>query len=180
MATTLRRDTVTGDAGQAAAAAIMAEFRSAIRELRCMASERRIRRGLSMTHWHVVSLLDRHGEMPMSHLAELLDVSVSNATGIVDRMEERGLVERVRVPDDRRVVIVKLSDPGRELLGEIEVVRDELLVDILGRLDARQLDRLARAVTDVRAAVLAALAEQGSALAHEHSHGNRPTAHSET
>ena len=45
----------------------------------------------------------------MSRLAELLDVSLSNATGIVDRMEERGLVERVRVPDDRRVVLVRIG-----------------------------------------------------------------------
>ena len=62
---------------------------------------------MSMTHMHVMWLLQHHGDLSMSRLAELLDVSLSNATGIVDRMEERGLVERVRVPDDRRVVLVR-------------------------------------------------------------------------
>ena len=50
--------------------------------------------------------------MPMSRLAEMLDVSLSNATGLIDRMEERGFVERIRVPDDRRVVLVQ-RDRGR-------------------------------------------------------------------
>ena len=65
----------------------------------------RMRQGrVSMTHLHILSMLDHHGELPMSRLADLLDVSLSNATGLIDRMEERGLVERVRDPDDRRVV----------------------------------------------------------------------------
>ena len=53
----------------------------------------------------------------MSRLAELLDVSFSNATGIVDRMAERGLVERVRVPDDRRVVLVRIGRQGHGRTG---------------------------------------------------------------
>ena len=71
-----------------------------------------VKLGVSMTQVHVLSLLQHHGDVPMSRLADLLDVSVSNATGLIDRMEERGLVERVRVPDDRRVVIVRDDRPA--------------------------------------------------------------------
>src|SRR5437870_3109067 len=83
---------------------IIAGVRTALREMKCIGSERIVRRGLSMSTWHVLVMLERHGDMSMSRLADLLDVSLSNATGLVDRMEERGLIERVRVPDDRRVV----------------------------------------------------------------------------
>ena len=62
-----------------------------------------------MTHLHVMWRLEEPGELTMSRLAEFLDVSLSNATGLVDRIEERGLVERSRVPDDRRVVLVRLT-----------------------------------------------------------------------
>ena len=48
----------------------------------------------------------------MGDLAEELDVSVASATGIVDRMEQRGLVERRHGPDDRRVVMVDLTATG--------------------------------------------------------------------
>ena len=71
-----------------------------------------MRLGISMTHFHVLTLLRHHDAMPMGRLAEILDASMSSATGIIDRMEERGLVERTRVPDDRRVVLVAPRRPA--------------------------------------------------------------------
>ena len=56
----------------------------------------------------------------MSRLAEALDVSVASATGIVSRMEERGLVERTRDDADRRIVLVGLTEGGTAALEEIE------------------------------------------------------------
>ena len=50
----------------------------------------------------------------MSRLADMLDVSDSNASGVVDRLEERGYVERIRVPNDRRVVLVRATEPASE------------------------------------------------------------------
>src|SRR3979409_504654 len=101
---------------------IMDEFHGAMRELRCAGTERLVKAGVSMTHLHVMGLLSRHGETSMSRIADLLDVSLSNATGLIDRMAERGLVERVRVPDDRRVVLVRLSDGGQAQLDELEML----------------------------------------------------------
>ena len=51
--------------------------------------------------------------MPMGALADSLDVSQASATGIVDRMEQRGLIERRRDDDDRRVIRVPLTADGR-------------------------------------------------------------------
>ncbi len=48
----------------------------------------------------------------MGQLAEDLDVSVASVTGIVDRMERRGLVERERGTGDRRVIMVDLTEAG--------------------------------------------------------------------
>src|SRR4029078_4661344 len=50
--------------------------------------------GISLAHLNVVPLLEMNGPMSMGRVAELLGVSVASATGIVDRMEERSLVER--------------------------------------------------------------------------------------
>src|SRR4051794_9896932 len=103
----------TGSPGDARVEDIIAGVRTALREMKCIGSERIVRKGLSMSTWHVLVMLERHGDLSMSRLAELLDVSLSNATGLVDRMDERGLIERVRVPDDRRVVLVRVSEAGR-------------------------------------------------------------------
>jgi DNA-binding MarR family transcriptional regulator len=124
-----------------------------IAAFRCAGTARLVKAGVSMTHMHVMWLLQHHGELPMSRMAELLDVSFSNATGIVDRMEERGLVERVRVPDDRRVVLVRVAEKGRHALEETEAVKQDRLQAILSHLDQHQLTRVAAALDDVRAAV---------------------------
>ena len=67
---------------------------------------------LSLIHLHVLTVLEADGPLPMSQLADTLDVSVASATGIVSRMEERGLVERQHDETDRRVVLVR-PDRGR-------------------------------------------------------------------
>ncbi len=150
--------------------AIIARFREAYRELRCVGSERMLRQGLSMSHLHAMSILEGHGEMPMSGLADMLDVSLSNTTGLVDRMEERGLVERHRVPDDRRVVMVRITEQGRSALAEADVLKEELLRSILGTLDGPQLERLAAALDDVRNAVGTVLLSPGGSDWHDHAH----------
>jgi DNA-binding MarR family transcriptional regulator len=149
---------------------IIAEFRTFIRELRCMGSDRMRRGGVSTAHFHLLSMLDRHGEMAMSRVAEALDVSLSNASGLIDRLEERGLVERIRVPDDRRVVLVRLTETGRRTLGEFEVLKDEMVRRIVGQLTAAQLDRLSRALTDVKQAVRATLESDPTWQAHAQAH----------
>jgi DNA-binding MarR family transcriptional regulator len=150
--------------------AIVAQFRASLGELRCVGSERLVRHGVSMAHLHLMSMLDRHGELPMSRVAELLGVSDSNATGLVDRMEEHGFVERVRHPEDRRVVLVRVSDRGRQILADVEVLRDDLVVRILARLDTSRLERLALALDDVRSAVAEVAAADPGVFAHADPH----------
>ncbi len=146
------------DARTRAAADALAGLGGAIGSLRCAFSQRLVRLGISMTHFHVLTLLRHHGEQHMSHLAEILGASMSSATGIIDRMEERGLVERIRVADDRRVVIVRPTRAGMDLVDEAELVRSELMRTAVGRLDLQQLERLERATVDIRSAIEAELA----------------------
>lgn len=155
---------------------LMTQLNTVIREMKCVGSQRLLRRGVSMSHLHVMSMLERHGELTMSKVAEALDVSVSNVTGLVDRMEERGLVERARVPDDRRVVQVCLTPAGRAVLSDLEVFRDETLGRVIDRLDERQLARLVRTLEDVRVAVTEVVAEDPDLFAHNHQFHDEPAA----
>lgn len=134
---------------------------------RCAGTGRLVKAGVSMTHVHVMWLLEHHGDLHMGHLAEFLDVSMSNATGIVDRMEERGLVERVRVPGDRRVVQVRLAPAGLQALEAIESLKQDRLRDILRRLAPDQLTRVSEALGDIRTAVADEMGPDFGA-AHEH------------
>jgi DNA-binding MarR family transcriptional regulator len=150
-----------------------------MRELRCMSGDRLRRSDIGFTNLHVLSILEGHGEMSMGHLAEILDVALSNASGVIDRLEDRGLVERVRVPGDRRVVVVRVTPAGRAELARADVLKDELLQSILARLDDRRLDRLAAALDDVASAALEVFATDPEFSRHEHvlDHGRQPAHH---
>jgi DNA-binding MarR family transcriptional regulator len=148
---------------------VVAELHAMLGSLRCAGTGRMVKAGISMTHLHILWVLEHHGEMPMSRLAELLDVSDSNATGLIDRMEERGLVERVRVPDDRRVVLVRASAEGARQRDEIEALKQDGMRSILARLRPDQLKRMVGAIADLRGAIVD---EIGTDHVHTHPHTN--------
>ena len=68
--------------------------------------------GLTPGHMKALFELDAETGRPMGELATLLACDASNATWLVDRLEERGLVERRPFPGDRRVKSVVLTPEG--------------------------------------------------------------------
>jgi DNA-binding MarR family transcriptional regulator len=70
---------------------------------------------LSPTQVHVLRVLEPGKDVPMGRLAGTLGCDASNITGIVDRLEARGLVERRAAARDRRVKVLVVTDRGQEL-----------------------------------------------------------------
>jgi DNA-binding MarR family transcriptional regulator len=105
---------------------------------------------LSLVHMQVLAALDTEGPLSMRRLAETLDVSQASATGIVDRMEQRGLIERTRDDEDRRVVRVGLTDQGRTTIGGLAAERLEHLAQILEQLTDDELSGLLVGRTGMR------------------------------
>jgi DNA-binding MarR family transcriptional regulator len=119
---------------------------------------------LSLVHLHVLMLLAEDGPLPMRGLADTLDVSQASVTGIVDRMEQRGLVERHRDDEDRRVVRVALTDAGRKLIIGLGTERRGHLTAMLDELTDEELAGLlrgSRALRRVRQRMQARLEHQG-------------------
>jgi MarR family transcriptional regulator, organic hydroperoxide resistance regulator len=71
--------------------------------------------GLTFAQAHALRLLDPERPLPMSALAERLFCDASNVTGIADRLEARGLIERRASEGDRRVKALALTAAGVEL-----------------------------------------------------------------
>lgn len=69
---------------------------------------------LSMQELRLVEFLGNEGPRMMRELAEHLAVAVNSMTTITDGLEKKGLVRRQRSVEDRRVIRVELTDPGRE------------------------------------------------------------------
>jgi DNA-binding MarR family transcriptional regulator len=73
------------------------------------------RHDLSIVQMRLLGIL-RDREPGILFLAGHLELDKSSVTGLVDRAEKRGLVERVRDPDDGRAVRIKLTRTGRALV----------------------------------------------------------------
>jgi DNA-binding MarR family transcriptional regulator len=103
---------------------------------------------LSPAQCHVLHLMEPGRSIPMGRLAQTLACDASNVTGLVDRLESRGLVRRGPSAGDRRVKVLHLTATGSRLrtllvdrmttppasLGRLSVREQRVLVRILTRL----------------------------------------------
>ncbi|UYP19559.1 MarR family transcriptional regulator [Rhodococcus sp. Z13] len=77
-------------------------------------------------------------------VARDLHIAPRSATEVVDRLEARGLTERLPDPADRRAVCVRLTDEGRRLRTELASARDAAADAVFTRLDAGERAELSR------------------------------------
>ncbi len=101
---------------------------------------------LTMPQGRVLVLLLTEGRMRMSNLAASLGSTFSAATGLVDRLVERKLVERQADPEDRRTVICCLSGPGKELAERLLETRHLQWEGRLRPLTREELEKVAEAM----------------------------------
>jgi DNA-binding MarR family transcriptional regulator len=114
---------------------------------------------LTFSQVRVLFLLREQGPMPMSRLAEILGVTSATASGIVERIERRGLVERLHRAEDRRVVECALTEQGERITREMAGARLDAFRQMLAVLTPAELAQFDRLLTLV-AERLAARAER--------------------
>jgi MarR family transcriptional regulator, organic hydroperoxide resistance regulator len=98
---------------------------------------------LSPAQCHVLYAIEPGKPVPMKQLATQLSCDASNVTGLVDRLESRGLIRRVAHTSDRRVKVLDLTPTGAKLRAEL-VARMSTPPPELGRLSARDQRELER------------------------------------
>jgi DNA-binding MarR family transcriptional regulator len=109
-----------------------------LRELR-----RQMPRELTIPQFDVLAQLDREPEgMTAGQLTRELLVTAGNVTGIVDRLEQLGLVQRRRLPEDRRAVQVRLTARGRRLMARVLPAHRRQVQSLLAPLPPADLARL--------------------------------------
>lgn len=110
--------------------ALLASFRHALREFLRFSEDAAAQEGLSSQHYQAMLVLRGWPEdrpMSISDLAHMLLIKHNSAVGLVDRLANEGLVERVPSSVDRRKVELRLSPHGRRVLASLaRVHRDEL------------------------------------------------------
>jgi MarR family transcriptional regulator, organic hydroperoxide resistance regulator len=97
----------------------------------------------------VVKILESIGDLSLSELSDKIRAQNSTVTGIIDRMEREGLVQRVRSTEDRRVVHIRLTDKGAKLAREIPIEPMEIFRSALESLTAQEMRDLMKILSKV-------------------------------
>jgi DNA-binding MarR family transcriptional regulator len=101
---------------------------------------------LSRLHMGILGVLSRYGPMPASALAERMHTARPQMTGLLDRLQAVGLVERTADPGDRRVTTIAMTPAGQGALAQgLELAHREL-ASRLGKLADRELDEFSAAL----------------------------------
>jgi MarR family transcriptional regulator, organic hydroperoxide resistance regulator len=105
----------------AALAGLREEFGALLgaeRRLRSRDSHRKEAGGLTYAQVRALFVLGAHEESTAGEIAEQARLSPGAVSGMLDELEQQGIIARVRCADDRRRVLVSLTDAGRKELGE--------------------------------------------------------------
>ena len=105
---------------------------------------------LSGSQVAALAALATHGPQRMSDVARYLLQQTQTTTDLVDRLEQRGLVRRIRHATDRRVVLVEATERAEELLRDIGDTTWTVSRDALGVLKDTELRQLTEAARRVR------------------------------
>jgi len=100
---------------------------------------------LTMPQLHTMALLSQ-GPQRMGVIAWRLNSSQSAATSMIDRLVDKGLVERVPDSDDRRVVACQLTEPGREEMERLWRINRMRIALIADHLTSEELNRVVEAM----------------------------------
>ncbi|MDD5127352.1 MAG: MarR family transcriptional regulator [Dehalococcoidales bacterium] len=101
--------------------------------------------GLTVPQFKSLSIIASEGCINLKNLAVALGVTPSNVTGIVERLVEHGLVNREVSPDDRRVLLVRVTPEGDALIGKLRETRVSHMAQILAGVSVQELDHLRKA-----------------------------------
>ena len=91
--------------------------------------------GLNPYHHAVLAVLDEGSRETQGAIADALAYDRGQLVGLLDELEERGLVERRRDPADRRRHIVRLTPDGKRALAKLRALARQLEDDFLASLD---------------------------------------------
>ncbi len=107
--------------------------------------------GLTTSQYNVLRILRGEGKpLPSLEIADRMVQVVPAITGLIDRLEKQGLVQRERCQEDRRVVYVELTAKGAKLLKQLDGPDRELHQKLIGHLSRQELQELSRLLVKAR------------------------------
>jgi len=105
--------------------------------------------GLTGPQSEVLRSLFNKGSMSSADLSRITYVTPSNITGIIDRLERKGLVERIRVTGDRRIALITLTSKGEALSKTLPDPIEERFISQVADMEMAHIQILSKAMNQL-------------------------------
>ncbi len=96
--------------------------------------------GLSYQDIFLLQYLRSHSPARMGSLAEELNIPISTATRVVDRLQQKGFLGRKKDPEDKRNIFVNLKKKGEKIVKEVEEHTYSILIENTRAFSSKELD----------------------------------------
>lgn len=93
---------------------------------------------LNLTEFGVLEFLYHKGNQPIQLIGKKVLLASSSITYVVDKLEEKGLLERIACPNDRRVIYGQLTEAGEALMDDIFPKHEEAMIEIFSSLTSEE------------------------------------------
>jgi MarR family transcriptional regulator for hemolysin len=103
--------------------------------------------GLTRSQWQVIAYLSKNEGIHQAGLAELLEIEPITLVRLLDKLEERGLIERRQHPTDRRTWLLFLKEAARPLLLDMQPLAEATRAEALSGVSEEDRDRLFQTLT---------------------------------
>ncbi len=105
---------------------------------------------ITFPQFFALDFLNRGTESKMTDLARFMNVTTAATTGIVDRLVKSGYILRLSDPSDRRVIKIKITPKGKELVDKVHQQRRKMAVDIFSKISDKDRQDYLRILTQVK------------------------------
>jgi len=105
---------------------------------------------LSITEFSVLEVLYQKGKQTIQQIGNSILISSGSMTYVIDKLEQKGLLNRNACRDDRRVIHVTLTDDGNELMNEIMPKYHECVNHMFDSLNSVEAEKLIQLLKKVR------------------------------
>ncbi|MEO6381461.1 MAG: MarR family transcriptional regulator [Nitrobacter sp.] len=128
----------------------IAQLVESSRLLRNYIDQRAKGRGTTRAQWIVLFRLRQQEGLSQVDLAEVLELQPISLVRLLDRLVEHGLLERRPDPRDRRANRLFLTEAGRQLVDDLDSLRDSIAAEVLQGLPASTIETSLEALRDIK------------------------------
>ena len=97
---------------------------------------------LNHSHFHILAVLKKEGQQPISEVAKKLFISTPNMTKLLNKLIDEGMIERIPGEKDRRIININLTEKGSTYLKSSFLEIQSSLKDKISSLPDEKLDKL--------------------------------------